>query len=277
VTDFFGQSRFFGQQLANGITPGGVYALIAVGNTMVHGVIQLINFAHGEIYMLGASLAYTMVAFLGLPLAVAFVLTVCLCACLGITLDYAAYRPLRKAHRLAALITAMGMSIFLQKLVVLLVLTRLEDSRIGRAWYAIRADEIATQCCGVNLIRCKVTAFAVSASIGAVGGAFFARWFPFLHPDMFKFWKSILVLCLIVFGGIGRIAGTMLGALVLIPLSEILGMVLPQGLVQRPLPHLRRRLGVDDALAPRRSHSFRSGPGVQRPPDMQAPGTGGGQ
>jgi len=115
-------------------------------------------------------------------------------------------------------------------MIILLVVTRLENSRLGRAWFAIREDEIAAQCCGINLIRYKVMAFAISASIGGLGGAFYAKWFKFIHPDMFKFWESILVLCLIVFGGMGSISGTMLGALLLIPLSEILRMVLPQSL-----------------------------------------------
>jgi len=115
-------------------------------------------------------------------------------------------------------------------LVVLLVVTRLENSRVGRAWLSIREDEIAAQCSGINLIRYKVTAFAISASIGAMGGAFYAKWFKFIHPDMFKFWESILILCVIVFGGMGSIAGTMLGALILIPLSEVLRAVLPQSL-----------------------------------------------
>lgn len=115
-------------------------------------------------------------------------------------------------------------------ILVLLIVSRLEDSRLGRAWFAIREDEIAAQCCGVNLIRYKIIAFAISASIGAMGGAFFARWFKFIHPDMFKFWESILILCLIVFGGMGSITGTMLGALILIPLSEILRAILPQGM-----------------------------------------------
>ena len=115
-------------------------------------------------------------------------------------------------------------------MVVLLVVTRLEDSRLGRAWFAIREDEIAAQCCGINLVRYKVIAFAISASIGAMGGAFYAKWFKFIHPDMFKFWESILILCLIVFGGMGSIVGTMLGALILIPLSEILRVILPQSL-----------------------------------------------
>ncbi len=114
--------------------------------------------------------------------------------------------------------------------IVLVIVIRLENSRIGRAWFSIRENEIAAQCCGVNLIRYKVTAFAISASIGAMGGAFYARWFKFIHPDMFKFWESILVLCLVVLGGIGSISGTMLGALILIPLTEVLRAVLPQSL-----------------------------------------------
>jgi branched-chain amino acid transport system permease protein len=114
------QSSLLLQQLVNGITLGGVYALIAVGYTMVYGVIQLINFAHGEIYMLGAFLAYTMVTVLGLPFFPAFLLTILICACFGVILDYVAYRPLRKAPRLAALITAIGMSIFLQNLALMI-------------------------------------------------------------------------------------------------------------------------------------------------------------
>jgi branched-chain amino acid transport system permease protein len=113
-------SSLFLQQLVNGITLGGVYALIAVGYTMVYGVIQLINFAHGEIYMLGAFLAYTMVTVLGIPFFAAFILTIPICAFFGVILDFFAYRPLRKAPRLAALITAIGMSIFLQNLALMI-------------------------------------------------------------------------------------------------------------------------------------------------------------
>lgn len=114
------QSSLLLQQLVNGLTLGGVYALIAVGYTMVYGVIQLINFAHGEIYMLGAFLAYTMVTVFHLPFFVAFLLTIMICACFGIVLDFAAYRPVRKAPRLAALITAIGMSLFLQNLALMI-------------------------------------------------------------------------------------------------------------------------------------------------------------
>lgn len=120
MENLLSQSSLFLQQLVNGITLGGVYALIAVGYTMVYGVIQLINFAHGEIYMLGAFLAYTMVTVLGIPFLGAFVLTLLICAVFGMLLDLIAYRPLRNAPRLAALITAIGMSIFLQNLALMI-------------------------------------------------------------------------------------------------------------------------------------------------------------
>lgn len=111
-------SLFF-QQFVNGLTVGGVYALIAVGYTMVYGVIELINFAHGEIYMLGAFIAYHLVTVYHVPFFAAVVLTVMLCGLFGILLDRAAYRPLRNAPRLAALITAIGASIFLQNVALI--------------------------------------------------------------------------------------------------------------------------------------------------------------
>jgi branched-chain amino acid transport system permease protein len=107
-------------------------------------------------------------------------------------------------------------------LIVLFVVRRIENSRLGRAWFAIREDEIAAECVGINIINFKVIAFATSASIGALGGSFFARWNLFIHPDSFKFWESILVLCLIVFGGMGNVRGVMIGAAVLIPMTEAL-------------------------------------------------------
>ncbi|MDV2503567.1 MAG: branched-chain amino acid ABC transporter permease [bacterium] len=106
----------FPQQLINGLTLGSVYALVAVGYTMVYGIIQLINFAHGEIYMIGAYLAFTAIAFLHLPFLAALLLSMASCALLGVAIDFVAYRPLRKAPRLAALITAIGMSLFLQNI-----------------------------------------------------------------------------------------------------------------------------------------------------------------
>ncbi len=119
----------FFQQLINGLTVGGVYALIALGYTMVYGILELINFAHGEIYMLGAYLGIIFFAFFtaagltSLSLPLALVLTVVLsslfCAAYGFTMERIAYRPLRNAPRLSPLISAIGVSIFLQNYVML--------------------------------------------------------------------------------------------------------------------------------------------------------------
>ncbi len=123
--------QVFGQQLANGLTLGAIYALIALGYTMVYGIIQLINFAHGEVFMVGAYLALTLLlacgittsltgaALVGLLLACALVAMVG-CGALGWGMERVAYRPLRHAPRLTALITAIGLSFVLQNAVMLL-------------------------------------------------------------------------------------------------------------------------------------------------------------
>ena len=111
---------------------------------------------------------------------------------------------------------------------VYLVLRRVEDSRLGRAWLAIREDPMAAASCGVNLFAYKVIAFAVSTGIGALAGAFLARWTLFISPDMFKFWESFLVLCMVVLGGLGNINGALVGSVILIALGEVLRVVLPK-------------------------------------------------
>jgi branched-chain amino acid transport system permease protein len=123
--------------------------------------------------------------------------------------------------------TFYGESPYYYTIFALLVLTviicrRLADSRLGRAFFAIREDEVAAAHCGIPIMPTKVIAFAISASLGAVGGAFFAAWFTFISPNMFKFWESVFVLCMIVLGGMGSIPGTILGAGILILLQETL-------------------------------------------------------
>jgi len=116
----------FIQQLINGLTLGAVYAVVALGYTMVYGIIQLINFAHGEVVMIGAMVAFTVInalAPLGLPpLLVVLIGTACaipVCILVGYAMERLAYRPLRHAPRLAPLITAIGVSIILQHLAML--------------------------------------------------------------------------------------------------------------------------------------------------------------
>lgn len=119
----------FLQQLVNGLTLGSVYALIALGYSMVYGILELINFAHGEIYMLGAYLGIICLGFFtaigltayNLPLALilTFIFSIIVCAAYGFTIEKIAYKPLRNAPRLSPLISAIGMSIFLQNYVML--------------------------------------------------------------------------------------------------------------------------------------------------------------
>ncbi|MEE9273881.1 MAG: branched-chain amino acid ABC transporter permease [bacterium] len=117
----------FVQQLVNGIVVGSIYALLALGYTLVYGILQLINFAHGEIYMIGAYVGISVLAVLGtmgitqmslaLTVVLVFLIPMIYCAAYGVTLERIAYRPLRGAPRLSPLISAIGMSIFLQNYV----------------------------------------------------------------------------------------------------------------------------------------------------------------
>ena len=115
--------------MINGLTLGSVYAIVALGYTMVYGIIQLINFAHGEVVMIGAMVAYSViVALVGAQVAVpplvivliGLVTAIPVCAAVGYTLERVAYRPLRRAPRLAPLITAIGLSIILQHIAMII-------------------------------------------------------------------------------------------------------------------------------------------------------------
>ena len=115
----------FVQQIINGLVLGSLYALIALGYTMVYGIINLINFAHGEVLMVGALTSWTVVTALQgtMPgwalLLLSLVIAIVVCAALNFTIEKIAYRPLRNAPRLAPLITAIGVSIILQTVAML--------------------------------------------------------------------------------------------------------------------------------------------------------------
>ena len=104
----------FVQQMVNGFSLGSMYALIAIGYTMVYGVLRLINFAHGDIMMVGAFLAYTLMSMFELPFGLSVFLAVSLSALLGMFMDKIAYKPLREAPKISLLITAIGISFFLE-------------------------------------------------------------------------------------------------------------------------------------------------------------------
>ncbi|MBQ3496583.1 MAG: branched-chain amino acid ABC transporter permease [Oscillospiraceae bacterium] len=110
----------FIQTLLSGLSLGSIYALIALGYTMVYGIAKMLNFAHGDVIMIGAYAGIVAVAQLGLPPVAAIVLSVALCALLGMLIEYLAYKPLRQAPPLSVLITAIGVSYFLQNIALLI-------------------------------------------------------------------------------------------------------------------------------------------------------------
>ena len=105
---------FFLDNLINGLSLGSIYAIIALGYTMVYGIAKMLNFAHGDVIMIGAYIAFCGLQYWGLPPLVAFLAAMAVCTVLGITIEGLAYRPLRRAPSLAVLITAIGMSYLLQ-------------------------------------------------------------------------------------------------------------------------------------------------------------------
>ena len=111
--------KSFIEQTINGLQTGSIYALIALGYTMVYGIVKLINFAHGDILMVGAYATLIAVSH-GMPLIVAIILSIVICAILGVIIDFFAYRPIRNAPKISALITAIGMSFLLESLALII-------------------------------------------------------------------------------------------------------------------------------------------------------------
>lgn len=112
--------NLFIQQLINGLSVGSIYALIALGYTLVYGIIKLINFAHGDIMMMGAYFAFIAVTSFGFPFWAALLFSMIMAAILGVLIERIAYKPLRNAPRISVLITAIGMSLFLQNLALVI-------------------------------------------------------------------------------------------------------------------------------------------------------------
>jgi len=162
-------SLFFGE-LVSGLTLGSIYALIALGYTMVYGILKLLNFAHGDVYMVGAFLGFFVLQWLGGPLtpavtgwlaiAIMFGAAMLGCGALGVGIERFAYRPLRNAPRIAPLISALGVSIFLQNSALLLWGPEFRDygtfDLIGVKSYSI----------GANFFISNIQIFAIATSIG---------------------------------------------------------------------------------------------------------------
>ena len=254
----------FAQQLINGLILGSIYALIALGYTMVYGILGLINFAHGEIVMIGAMVCITCLNFLlgyfgdlsPLLLVCASVLmAIPVCAFLGYSIERIAYRPLRNAPRLAPLITAIGVSIVLQNLAMMMwgkqytpfpsifanepyhiagaVITPLQVSiivlaavimlglwllvqktKLGRAMRATAQNPNVASLMGVNVNQVIAMTFILGSCLGAVAGIMVAANYGQAHAYM-GFLLGLKAFCAAVLGGIGNIAGAVIGGLLL--------------------------------------------------------------
>jgi branched-chain amino acid transport system permease protein len=259
----------FFQQIINGLVLGSMYALVALGYTMVYGIINLINFAHGEVLMVGALTSWTVVTWLadsGLPgwllMLISLVAAALVCSALNFSIEKLAYRPLRNAPRLAPLITAMGVSLLLQTLamiiwkpnpkpypqllpatpislggpvitvtqIVILVMTvvvlaglsyLVNRTRLGRAMRATAENPRVAALMGVRPDRVISATFVIGAVLAAVAGVMWAANYGTVQHTM-GFMPGLKAFTAAVLGGIGNLAGAVVGAL-LLGLVEALG------------------------------------------------------
>jgi branched-chain amino acid transport system permease protein len=166
--------RFFVQQLVNGLTLGSVYALIALGYSMVYGILKLLNFAHGEVYMVGAFIGYGVLTVLGgaadpavavpLLIVVMFLAAMVGCGLLGVVIERFAYRPLRDAPRIAPLISALGVSFFLQSSALLLFTARFRSYDTARMISFSTGLDVGPL--RISLVRILVIVTAVALMVG---------------------------------------------------------------------------------------------------------------
>jgi len=245
---------YFLQQGLNALQLGSIYALIALGYTMVYGILSMINFAHGDLFMLGAFFCLLSATFLGLSFVPSLLVSMVGVALLGVIIERLAYKPLRQAPRVSAIITALGVGIFLENLTLAispypqhippllpivtwtiggltisslqiiivalaLALMLLLDfivfrTMLGMAMRAISWDKSVVPLMGVPVNTIISITFALGTGLGAAAGTMYGLAFPVIDPYM-----GIIVgwkaFISAVVGGIGNIRGAMLGGFIL--------------------------------------------------------------
>ncbi|ACY31635.1 MULTISPECIES: branched-chain amino acid ABC transporter permease [Comamonas] len=252
------------QQIINGLVLGSMYALIALGYTMVYGIIQLINFAHGEVLMVGALTSWSCIGLMQeampylpgwLMLLIAAIIACVVAASLNFVIEKVAYRPLRNSPRLAPLITAIGVSILLQTLamiiwkpnykayptllsstpyeigtavitptqILVLVVTAIalatlmylvNYTRLGRAMRATAENPRVAALMGVKPDMVISATFIIGAVLAAIAGIMYASNYGTAHHTM-GFLPGLKAFTAAVFGGIGNLAGAVVGGLLL--------------------------------------------------------------
>ncbi|MBR5137697.1 MAG: branched-chain amino acid ABC transporter permease [Clostridia bacterium] len=239
--------------LINGLSLGGIYAMIALGYTMVYGIAKMLNFAHGDIIMVGGYTIFVVLGLSGNPI-LATVAAIIVCVVLGVTIEKIAYKPLRGASPLAVLITAIGVSYLLQSLaqiifgsaqkivivadmgtvtlgsvsisvstlvtlgctvLVMVVLTLfVKFTKTGRAMVAVSEDRGAAQLMGINVNRIITITFAIGSALAALAGLFYLMKSPGLTTTLGAM-PGIKAFTAAVIGGIGSVPGAMLGGILL--------------------------------------------------------------
>ena len=254
------------QQVLNGLQLGSIYALIALGYTMVYGILTMINFAHGDLFMVGAFLCFALAALLGLSFIPTLLFTMFGVACIGVLIERAAYKPLRQAPRVSAIITALGVGLFLENFTLALspypkqipqfltnVTWNIGDvsfsslqvliiglslflmialdlivrrTMIGMAMRAISWDKFVAPLLGVPVDFVISITFAIGTSLAGAAGVMYGLAYPVIDPYM-----GIMVgwkaFISAVVGGIGNIRGAMIGGYILGMLEILVVVVFP--------------------------------------------------
>jgi branched-chain amino acid transport system permease protein len=242
------------QQTLNALQLGSIYALIALGYSMVYGTLSMINFAHGDVFMIGAFLCFLAGTALGLPFAPTLLLSMAGAALLGVAIERFAYRPLRNAPRVSAIITALGVGLFLENLTLafypypqnvprllanvtwhvgglsisslqviiiglslslMLVLDYIvHRTPVGMAMRAIAWDKTCVPLMGIPVNLIISITFAIGAGLAGAAGTMYGLAYPVIDPYM-----GIIVgwkaFIAAVVGGIGNVRGAMIGAFIL--------------------------------------------------------------
>ena len=254
------------QQALNALQLGSIYALIALGYTMVYGILTMINFAHGDLFMIGAFFTLIAAIYLKLPFVPTLLVSMLAVALVGVAIERVAYKPLRQAPRVSAIITALGVGIFLENftlvfspypqsvpkllanitwtiggvsissLQVVIILLSIglmvlldfivRRTMVGMAMRAISWDKTIVPLMGVPLNLVISITFAIGTSLGAAAGTMYSQAFPVIDPYM-----GILVgwkaFISAVVGGIGNIRGAMIGGFILGAVEIMVAAFLP--------------------------------------------------
>jgi branched-chain amino acid transport system permease protein len=254
------------QQALNALQLGSIYALIALGYTMVYGILRMINFAHGDLFMVGAFFSFMIATFAKLPFVPTLLLSMLGVGLLGVGIERVAYKPLRNAPRVSAIITALGVGIFLENLtlvffpypqsvpallpnvtwtiggvtisslqIIIILLSFglmllldfiVRRTMVGMAMRAISWDKAIVPLMGVPLNLVISMTFLLGTSLGAAAGVMYGQAFPVIDPYM-----GVLIgwkaFIAAVVGGIGNIRGAVLGAFILGAVEIMVAAFLP--------------------------------------------------